>query len=179
MNFKKIDVLLGMKNIERLSNVPHHRGYNLLEHGLVTGMLFRWFASQEDVAYDINVFDKVLLHDYVESVTGDLNYLVKHHNQTTKEAWDVVEKEVCGDSVVLRDYTDKEIEKQLTPMQFKLFKICDYLDLWIFCKQEYALGNRCRSLLECIHNCEIMIWDITGGFTKFKSVKQFMDQYEG
>ena len=60
MNFKKIDILLGMKDIQRLPNTPHHRGYNLLEHGLVVGMLFRWFASEEDVAYDINVFDKVL-----------------------------------------------------------------------------------------------------------------------
>ena len=57
MNFKKIDILLGMKDIQRLPNTPHHRGYNLLEHGLVVGMLFRWFASEEDVAYDINVFD--------------------------------------------------------------------------------------------------------------------------
>ena len=33
MNFKKIDILLGMKDIQRLPNTPHHRGYNLLEHG--------------------------------------------------------------------------------------------------------------------------------------------------
>ena len=179
MNFKKIDVLLGMKNIERLLNVPHHRGYNLLEHGLVTGMLFRWFASEEDIAYDISVFDKVLLHDYVESVTGDLNYLVKHFNETTKEAWDVVEKEVCGGSPILRNYTDKAIEEQLTPMQFKLFKICDYLDLWIFCKQEEALGNSCKSLKACIFNCEKLIGEITEGFKTFKSVQKFMEQYEG
>ena len=139
----------------------------------------RWFASEEDIAYDISVFDKVLLHDYVESVTGDLNYLVKHHNQTTKEAWDVVEKEVCGDSPVLRNYTDKAIEEQMTPMQFKLFKICDYLDLWIFCKQEETLGNSCKSLKACIFNCEKLIREITEGFKTFKSVQKFMEQYEG
>ena len=82
MNYKKIGILLGMKDIQRLPNTPHHRGYNLLEHGLVVGMLFRWFAAEEDVAYDINVFDKVLLHDYVESVTGDLNACVKKFNET-------------------------------------------------------------------------------------------------
>ena len=76
MNFKKIDILLGMKDIQRLPNTPHHRGYNLLEHGLVVGMLFRWFASEEDVAYDINVFDKVLLHDYVESVSNFANVFI-------------------------------------------------------------------------------------------------------
>ena len=35
MNFRKIDILLGMKEIQRLPNTPHHRGYNLLEHGMV------------------------------------------------------------------------------------------------------------------------------------------------
>ena len=80
MNYKKINILLGMKDIQRLPNTPHHRGYNLLEHGLVVGMLFRWFASEEDVSYDINVWDKVLMHDYVESVTGDLNACVKKFN---------------------------------------------------------------------------------------------------
>ena len=35
MNFRKIDILLGMKEIQRLPNTPHHRGYNLLEHGKI------------------------------------------------------------------------------------------------------------------------------------------------
>ena len=91
----------------------------------------------------------------------------------------MVEKEVCGDSPVLRNYTDKAIEEQMTSMQFKLFKICDYLDLWIFCKQEESLGNSCKSLKACIFNCEKLIGEITEGFKTFKSVQKFMEQYEG
>lgn len=179
MNFRKIYTLLGMKNIERLSNVPHHRGYNLLEHGLVVGFLFRWFASQEDVPYDINVFDKVLLHDYVESVTGDLNYLVKNFNRETAEAWSVVEEAICGEDPVLRNYTDKALAEAMTPLQYKLFKVCDYLDLWIFCKQEEALGNKCNGVRGCIEKCEQLIDELTEGCKIFKSVKEFMNQYEG
>lgn len=178
MNFKKIDILLGMKDIQRLPNTPHHRGYNLLEHGLVVGMLFRWFASEEDVAYDINVFDKVLLHDYVESVTGDLNACVKKFNENTAAAWDIIEYEICHGDVNLLPYSDEEIKKTMTDLQYRLFKTCDYLDLWIFCKNEQALGNTSKKLLTCITNCEQLLEKYTDGWKLFKSVQKFMNQYE-
>lgn len=178
MNFKKIDILLGMKDIQRLPNTPHHRGYNLLEHGLVVGMLFRWFASEEDVSYDINVFDKVLLHDYVESVTGDLNACVKKFNENTAAVWDIIEYEICHGDVNLLPYSDEEIKKTMTDLQYRLFKTCDYLDLWIFCKNEQALGNMSKKLLTCITNCEQLLEKYTDGWKLFKSVQKFMNQYE-
>ena len=191
MNFKKIDILLGMKDIQRLPNTPHHkfqfhngtinthhRGYNLLEHGLVVGMLFRWFASEEDVSYDINVFDKVLLHDYVESVTGDLNVCVKKFNDNTAAAWDIIEYEICHGDANLLPYSDEEIKKTMTDLQYRLFKTCDYLDLWIFCKNEQALGNTSKKLLTCIINCEQLLEKYTDGWKLFKSVQKFMNQYE-
>lgn len=178
MNFKKIDILLGMKDIQRLPNTPHHRGYNLLEHGLVVGMLFRWFASEEDVSYDINVFDKVLLHDYVESVTGDLNACVKKFNDNTAAAWDIIEYEICYGDANLLPYSDEEIKKTMTDLQYRLFKTCDYLDLWIFCKNEQVLGNTSKKLLTCIINCEQLLEKYTDDWKLFKSVQKFMNQYE-
>lgn len=178
MNFRKIDILLGMKDIQRLPNTPHHRGYNLLEHGLVVGMLFRWFASEEDVAYDINVLDKVLLHDYVESVTGDLNSCVKNFNSTTKAAWDVIEGEICKYDFSLQPYSDTELKKCMTELQHRLFKMCDYLDLWIFCRNEIALGNDSKKIKMCRNNCEVALCRISNDFEDFKSIKLFMDQYE-
>ena len=176
MNYSKINALLGMKERERLSGTPHHKGYNLLEHGLVVGMLFRWFASEEDIAYDINVFDKVLLHDIAESVTGDCPYHVKNFDSKSSYLWDQLESHICGQDPFLRNYTDSAIRETLTPLQFKLFKICDYLDLWIFCKQELALGNSSNKLVSVIENCEKLISSISEG--GFKSVKKFMEKYE-
>lgn len=179
MNYEKIDILLGMKDIQRLPNTPHHRGYNLLEHGLVVGMLFRWFASEENVAYDINVFDKVLLHDFVESVTGDLNACVKKFNDKTAKAWDVIEFEICHGNPVLAPYSDQEIKKFMTDQQYRLFKMCDYLDLWIFCRNEMALGNRAQKLVKCLSNCEKLLAHYSHEWTEFKSIAKFMKQYEG
>ena len=178
MNFRKIDILLGMKNVQRLPNTPHHQGYNLLEHSFVVGMLFRWFASQEDVAYDITVWDKVLMHDYVESVTGDLNLMVKRFNETTDSCWACIEEEVCKGDTALAPYTDENIRASMTDTQYRLFKCCDYLDLWIFCVNERALGNRNPQLLECISNCGNLIGKYSNDCKEFKSIIDFMNGYE-
>lgn len=179
MNYRNIDILLGMKDIQRLPNTPHHRGYNLLEHGLVVGMLFRWFASEENIEYNINVFDKVLMHDFIESVTGDLNACVKKFSRKTSEAWEIIENEICSFDLTLAPYSDKEIKKSMTDMQHRLFKCCDYLDLWIFCKNEVALGNRTKKLLTCITNCENLLRHYSDNWKMFKSIQKFMEQYEG
>lgn len=178
MNYEKIDILLGMKNVQRLPNTPHHRGYNLLEHGFVVGMLFRWFASQEDVAYDITVWDKVLMHDYVESVTGDLNLLVKRHSALTADCWAKIEDDICKGNTALAPYTDAEIKASMTDLQYRLFKCCDYLDLWIFCVQERTMGNRQPGILDCINNCRKLIVKYSNDCKDFKSIIEFMNAYE-
>jgi 5'-deoxynucleotidase YfbR-like HD superfamily hydrolase len=179
MNYKKIDILLGMKDIQRLPNTPHHRGYNLLEHGLVVGMLFRWFASEEDVSYDINVWDKVLMHDYVESVTGDLNACVKKFNGKTAEAWDIIEHEICEGDSVLFPYSDRVIKESMTEMQYRLFKCCDYLDLWIFCKNEVALGNNTQKIHSVMKHCNELLEKYSDNWNYFKSIKKFTENYVG
>lgn len=168
-----------MKDIQRLPNTPHHRGYNLLEHSLVVGMLFRWFATEENIAYDMNVFDKVLMHDYVESITGDLNACVKKFNERTAKAWDIIESEVCKSNTVLAPYTDEAIRASMTEEQHGLFKMCDYLDLWIFCRNEIALGNTTTKITECLHNCETLMSRISMQWQRYKSIAKFMKEYEG
>jgi len=179
MNDKKIRHLLGMKDIHRLPNTPHHRGYNLLEHSFVVGMLFRWFASEENISYDINVFEKVLMHDFLESVTGDLNHCVKSYNDKTREAWHIIEKEICNGDSTLSGYSDEALKESMTHMQFLLFKMCDILDLWIFCKNEEALGNNTCKLKAVIKNCEEMFKEYSNNWTYFKSILKFIITYEG
>lgn len=167
-----------MKNIHRLPNTPHHQTYNLLEHSFIVGVLFKWFASAENVPYSMPVFEKVLLHDFVESVTGDLNALVKHLNPTTSEAWKTIEREICDKDITLRPYSDENIENSMTQGQYRLFKMCDYLELWIFCKNEIALGNTSNKIMLCLQNCEKLLDKCSDGWKQFKSIKQFMQQYE-
>jgi hypothetical protein len=106
------------------------------------------------------------------------NMAVKKFNENTAAAWDIIEYEICHGDVNLLPYSDEEIKKTMTDLQYRLFKTCDYLDLWIFCKNEQALGNTSKKLLTCITNCEQLLEKYTDGWKLFKSVQKFMNQYE-
>ena len=157
MNTEKLEALLRLKSIKRLPNTPHHMEYNVMEHSYVVAVLFKWLAAEEDVSYNMDVFERVLLHDFVESVTGDLNYCVKNLSEKTYTAWGVIEEEVTAQNSFLSRYTDEEIKETLTPLQYDLFKCCDYLDLFIFSCKEIILGNRSDGILACYQNCMELI----------------------
>lgn len=160
------------KNIERLQGSYKHRSYNLLEHQYVVAVLFKHFASLEDISYGMPEFDKILHHDILEVETTDLIYTVKNLNEETKKAWNKIEEEVIKEHFQLRNYSDENIKMSLNEYQFKLFKVCDMLDLWIFCKEEMILGNRSINMKLVIDNCEKAI------LGKFESVDKFMKEYE-
>lgn len=161
-----------MKNVDRLSGTAKHRSYNLLEHSYMVAMLFKHFASKENVAYTMAEFDLVLHHDILEVETGDLIYTVKNLNSETKECWGRIEELVIEKNFQLQRYSDENIKSGLSNLQYSLFKCCDLLDLWIFCKEEIALGNNTINMLIITERCVELIGD------KFKSIKKFMEGYE-
>lgn len=156
------------KNVQRLSQYYTHRPYNLLEHQYMTAVLFKHFASKEDVAYGMAEFDAIMKHDVLEVESTDLSFEVKHLNDITREAWETIEDEVLKNNPQLERYSD--MKELLTPLQHKLFKACDVLDLWIFCKEEQQLGN--QTLNTVIMNCENLIRG------KFKSIDKYMGDFK-
>ena len=161
-----------MKNVDRMSGTIKHRPYSLLEHQYMVAVLFRIFASRENVAYDMQVFDLILNHDNLEAVTGDLVYPVKNASNKTRECWDTIEEEILKLHPVLERYSDNNLREGMTELQRNLFKACDYLDLWIFLKEEIALGNASRDIVEMLGNCERLIPK------DFRSINKFMADYE-
>jgi len=160
-----------LKSVDRMSGTMKHRPYNILEHQFMVAVLFRMFASKEDVAYDMQVFDLVLNHDFLESISGDIVQPTKNASNKTKLAWEIIERELVAIHPKLERYSDENIKGRMTELQRKLFKACDYLDLWIFLKEEAALGNSSKDILDMISNCERLIPK------DFKSVNKFMETY--
>lgn len=161
-----------MKLIERLSGTFKHRSYNLLEHSYMVAVLFKHFASKENVAYDINVLDIILHHDIVEVETMDLIYTVKNNSEVTKDCWEKIENDILKKHKSIERYSDPNIKRNLTLLQHSLFKACDILDLWIFLKEEVSIGNKSKNVLEIIKRCEEII-------TKdFRSINTYMAEYD-
>jgi len=164
-----------MKNVNRLSMMFINRDYNLLEHSFMVAMLFRHFASLEDVCYDMQVFDLILHHDILESETTDLPWPIKNFSPAVKNAWEVIEEEVCKKHFQLDSYSDANLKGGMTSLQYDLFKVCDILDLFIFIKEEIAMGNRTKDILEVEFNCLNLLKSIK---TPFPHVKEFVKTYE-
>jgi len=168
----KIKYLRKCKNIDRLSLYFKFREYNLLEHQYMTAMLFKQFASIEDIAYTMVEFEEILCHDVLETITTDLSYEVKNLSAETKRCWNKIEEEVIENNPILSKFSDKSIKECLTKEQYKMFKCCDLLDLWMFCKEEQVIGNSHRDIKRVVATCEKLI----NG--KYKSIDKFMSNYE-
>lgn len=173
-----INQLLICRNINRIPGGSIHRNYNLMEHQWVVGMLFKYFANLEGISYCINVWDTILNHDIAESATlCDLSYQIKNLNETTKRAWEEIEEQALSHHPYLEKYSDLAIKKGLNEKQYALFKSMDYLDLWIFCKEEIALGNKTKRVIGIEFNCLELISEICNKYG-FNSVLKFIDEYE-
>lgn len=166
-----ISYILMMKDIERMNGRFKLRQYNLMEHSYGVTALFFEFAQREGINIDLQDVKFVLNHDILEVVTTDLVWPVKNHSEKTKEAWEVIENEVLLANPDLEPYCDKAAHQLLGSLKHKLFKVCDLLDLWLFCQREKECGNNSVEIREIILNCENML----NG--KFSTVTKYMEDY--
>jgi 5'-deoxynucleotidase YfbR-like HD superfamily hydrolase len=178
---KEIMYLRKMLNIQRLTGTKKHRSYNLAEHSYYVGILFHYFAKEEGISVtDSNTLMAVLLHDYMEVFTVDLPYHVKNLTEKTKQLWADLEKEVFLERASKKSdlvITDYQLEHDLlTVDQFKLFKACDLLELWIFLVEEYEIGNQSIEILRIMEKCEEILQNPSSEFY-YESIKEFMNEY--
>lgn len=163
-----------MRKVDRLSKCFKHRRYNLMEHQYFCAMLFKHFASKEDISYGMFEFDIVLHHDVVETISMDLSWDIKNLSSKTKKAWEIIEDEAIIGHPQLVKYSDKEIKESLSPIQHALFKSVDMLDLFIFIKEEQELGNSTPYIREVEGNCFKILHSLP---FRFNSIEKYMENY--
>ena len=152
------------------------RRNSLLEHQFMVAFLFKHFAELEKIKISLKVFDLVMNHDALESITSDLPWPVKNFTAITKKAWKELEHEIINYTPELRVYTDGGLRRELTTEQHDLFKTCDTLDLWIFVQEEISYGNNSKDIKKVESNCLNIFRSIQ---TKFPSVENFLKSFNG
>lgn len=153
---KQVLQLRKMRHIERLSSTPKIKSYTLAEHCYYTGMLFIELAEKENIEISLDDAKKILMHDFLETFTGDLIWSAKNLNSVTKTCWEDLETQIAAFHGI-EDYTDSEIEESLGNRKTALFKLCDLLELYMFCCDEEDLGNRNIGLSKVIATCAVYI----------------------
>jgi len=161
-----------MMNVTRFSSMLKNRKNDLTQHSFFVLKYFINFAKFLNISYTADTLETILNHDYMESITGDLDYAVKNMSKNTKKWWSYIEKEVVVKNSMMAKYTDEWIELSLNNEQLKLFKCCDLLDCWFFCIEEYLLGNKTNKVSQVISDCEEII------FKEFEIFKRFMNDYK-
>ena len=160
-----------LKNVQRLSGIKLIQSYTVADHCYYTGILFEQFIKDESIEVGRPQIAWVYRHDILESITGDLLYPAKNYNVHTSKLWEEIELELTNDLEYnhLRIYTDYKAKENFSSEAWELFKIVDWLELYLFCMEETRLGNHQAIIQKIIHNSANTLTSC-----KFKSIGKWM-----
>ena len=141
-----------LSQIERCSNTPHIKQYNVAEHSFYICLYTMIFADLENKRlleeqespqlYDTKkAIQKALIHDLEESITGDILYPIKRENAKLEPVLDAV----------INDCVKEELFSEL-PNSLKNA----YISLWMDSKDESIEGQ----LVAAMDKFELMVYGL-------------------
>lgn len=146
-----------LSDAQRLNGMKTIRPYTTASHCYYTAILFQEIALREAIPIHNNEIRFVLQHDVFETITGDVLLPVKIHSANTKRKWEEIETEIAEAYPDLVGFTDEDAKATFSVSSWNLFKACDLLELYIFCKDEITLGNRSSGILAVLQNCRKLL----------------------
>jgi hypothetical protein len=121
----------GGGRVERCHGIPHHGSYNNAAHswGVAMLMLQLWPDDFPRLAA------ACLTHDVPECWTGDIPAPSMRYVPGLKEAIGKIEDRLLA-RIDLASYNALEGE------DYRKLKACDWLEFWLWCREQQAFGNR-------------------------------------
>jgi len=164
---KVFRALRKLKNVNRLSGFSLIQKYSDAEHCYYVGVLYKLISNLlvdedllENCDFEAEFF--AFTHDILESVTGDLLRPVKNFNEEVHKLWALIEDQLMysEEYSFLGWYKEGTRKLETSEKHWKLFMICDVLELLIFCNEEQLLGNITPDISTVISNCEGYLLEI-------------------
>jgi len=128
-----------LRNIKRFNMEYTIQQQNLAEHGFMVASLFVLICKKLRVDFLEKDLFLIMNHDFLETLTGDINLQVKEYSPITKRAWNIIEKQIINKE--LMKYSDVVIKNNFDKIKYKLFLFSDALDAFLYTKDEIELGN--------------------------------------
>jgi len=118
-------------NVTRCHTVPHHGHYDVAQHSWgVTILLTQLYPEASG-----RLLRAALTHDVEERWTGDVPAFCKWAHQKVRDGLE--EAEDC-----IRSLVGLEGKLGLDEVERMWLKAADLLDLWLWCHDQRAMGNR-------------------------------------
>lgn len=141
-----------LNNMGRWSTDFMHQRATVSEHSFFVSQVGQMLALIEE--HNGNTIDwgrlmkKLLNHDVVESMTGDIISTVKHKNVEFRDMLSLLEKEVVEDNLLVNVeepyksiYRDILFDGKDDTLEGKILKCADYIDALMECVNEVRLNN--------------------------------------
>lgn len=122
--------------VRRCHAVPHNTLYNVAQHSFGAVSLLLLLHPNPSVA----LIKAVQWHDVAERWLGDMPSPGKGHDPDLAEHYERVEAGLLERLGLAQDLTEDEQE---------WLKAVDTLELWLWCREEEALGNRNVARMRC------------------------------
>ena len=150
------NLTLGTNYVERWQGTPQLLPYNVSTHAYNCAMLYMQLCFVCQQAMNARLLGALLVHDNMESLTGDL---LAPSKDAAPESWDSIEDEVqsrwAKDNKIYRTMMQAfvPIESDFpdlvhTEKSLHLIKIIDMLEFLLHAQQEYRAGNRNAKVLD-------------------------------
>lgn len=142
-----------LNNMGRWSTDFMHQRTTVSEHSFFVAQIGQLLATIEEVNGKTidwgRLFKKLLNHDVVEAITGDIISTIKHKNNEMKSMLDLLEKEVAEENILSGiEEPYKHIYREILfdgkdeTLEGEILKYSDHIDAMMECIGEVKLHNR-------------------------------------
>lgn len=149
---KYLTTVRKLNNMGRWANEFMHRRATVSEHSFLVAQIGQMLALIEEEHGNIvnweRLFKKLINHDVVEALTGDILSFVKHKNIEMKQMVDVIEEEVAEEHLLSSMeepyrsiYKNLIFEGKDTSLEGQILRCADHIDALIECINEISLEN--------------------------------------
>lgn len=141
-----------LNNMGRWAPEFMHRRATVSEHSFLVSQIGQMLALiEEEHGNKVNwesLFKKLINHDVVEALTGDILSFIKHKNDEMKQMVDIIEEEVAEEHILSSmEEPYRSIYKKLIfegkdlSLEGQILRCADHIDALIECINEISLEN--------------------------------------
>ena len=141
-----------LNNMGRWSTDFMHQRTTVSEHSFFVAQVGQMMALIEEENGNTvdwgKLFKKLLNHDVVEAITGDIISTVKHKNEQLRDMLNLLEREVAEENLLInmevpyKDiYRDILLDGKDDTLEGKILKCADHFDAIMECIGEVRLNN--------------------------------------